>query len=156
MLCQKCGKRNAQYHSSRILNNQLVDVHLCKRCVENNSTQDHTNNIDGLLEVLVKTNVYDKNQTGELQCNACGTTFSEVQRSGLVGCPQCYSVFSDYILKDKNKSHKRTGKTSKGSEFIERLEKKLKKAVESEDFEEAAQLRDKIKDLEKEGFFGDN
>ena len=156
MLCQKCRKRNAQYHSSRIINNQLVDIHLCKRCVENNSNQEHTNNIDGLLEVLVKTNVYDKNQTDELQCKTCGTTLSELQKNGLVGCPHCYTIFSDYLLKDKNKSHRRTGRTPKGLEFIERLEKKLKRAVESEDFEEAAQLRDKIKDLEKEGFSGDN
>ena len=156
MLCQKCRKRNAQYHSSRIINNQLVDIHLCKRCVENNINQEHTNNIEGLLEVLVKTNVYDKNQAEELQCNICGTTFSELQKSGLVGCPECYSIFSDYLSKHKIKSYKKSFRTQKGIEFIERLERKLKKAVESEDFEEAAQLRDKIKDLEKEGFIGDN
>jgi protein arginine kinase activator len=134
----------------------LVDIHLCKRCVENNSKQEHTNNIDGLLEVLVTTNVYDKNNAEELQCNICGTTFSELQKRGLVGCPECYSIFSEYLSEDRGKSYKRTFSTQKGTEYIERLEKKLKKAVESEDFEEAAQLRDKIKDLEKEGFFGDN
>ncbi|UCB44384.1 MAG: UvrB/UvrC motif-containing protein [Spirochaetota bacterium] len=155
MLCQKCRKRSAQFHSSRIINNQLVDIHLCKRCIENNGNQEHTNNIDGLLEVLVKTNVYDKNKADELKCNICGTTFSELQKNGLAGCPKCYSIFSDYLSEDRGRSYKRTGRTQQGIAIIEHLEKRLKKAVESEDFEEAAQLRDKIKDLE-EGFSGDN
>jgi protein arginine kinase activator len=156
MLCQKCRVRNAQYHSSRIINNQLVDVHFCKRCVENISNHEYTNNIDDILEVLVETDVYDANHADEPRCDTCGTTLAELKKIGLVGCPRCYHFFSDYLPKDTHKPFRKADRAGKRSEFIERLEKRLKLAVESEDFEEAAQLRDKIKNLEKEGLFGDN
>ena len=163
MLCQRCLKRDAQFHSYRINNNELIDVHLCSRCAEINDNQDENNGIDdklhSLLEVLLNANVYNENSAPMLRCENCGTTLKEFEKNGLVGCPTCYESFSDVIFKEKEKSYStdtgnKRGKS--GSTFIERLEKRLKRAVENEDFEEAAKIRDKIRDLEKEGFFGDS
>jgi protein arginine kinase activator len=161
MLCQRCQKRDAQFHSSRIINNELIDVHLCSKCVEIHGNQEETKSIDdklhSLLEVLLKADVYNGNSSSVLRCDICGTTFKELEKSGLAGCPKCYDLFSERILKDNNESYG-TGSPNKkaGSTFLERLEKRLKTAVQNENFEEAAKLRDKIRVLEKEGFFGDS
>lgn len=163
MLCQRCLKRDAQVHSYRINNNELTDVHLCPRCAEINENQEESNGIDdklhSLLEVLLKATVYNGNSAPMLRCENCGTTLKEFEKDGLVGCPACYDSFSDVIFKEKEKSYSTETVDKReegGSTFIERLERRLKRVVEAEDFEEAAKIRDKIKDLEKEGFFGDS
>ena len=160
MLCQRCLKRDARFHSYRIINNELIDVHLCSRCADINKNQQETNGItdklDSLLEALLTKKVYNEKST--LRCENCGTTLKEFEKYALVGCPACYDFFADVIFSQKNSMQsKGTGKKSikKSSTFMERLENRLKRAVETEDFEEAAKIRDKIKDLEKEGFFGD-
>ncbi|MBN2323057.1 MAG: UvrB/UvrC motif-containing protein [Spirochaetes bacterium] len=163
MLCQQCLKREAQFHSYRIINNELLSVHLCARCVENRKEREDHNSIDdklhSILDVLLKKNVHDGNSSETRRCESCGTTLDEYEKSGLVGCPRCYELFADTIFGGRVKRHVSDpdrDRSGAGTEFLKRLEVRLKKAVESEDFEEAAHIRDRINNLEKEGFFGDS
>jgi protein arginine kinase activator len=163
MLCQRCLKRDARFHSYRIINNELVDVHLCSRCVESNGNQEETNNIGdklhSLLEVLLKADIYNGSSSSVLRCDGCGTTLKEIEKYGLAGCPRCYECFSHQLLKDTDITYSTESgsiNTKESSTFLDRLEKRLQRAVETEDFEEAAQIRDRIRTLEKEGFFGDS
>ncbi len=163
MICQKCLKRNAQFHSYKIINNQLIDIHLCVRCIRNKNAHETANGIDdklhSLVEVLLNSNMKKNGSSPNLKCDFCGTTLIDFQKNELLGCPKCYEIFSAFIYKGKKRPHKDFQKYNilkKHSELIELLKKKLKKAVEFEDFEKAADLRDKIQNLEKKGFISDN
>jgi protein arginine kinase activator len=93
-----------------------------------------------------------------MSCPTCGATLSEFQESGRLGCPSCYQVFTDELNALFTRIHGSTEHGGKhpggggdyGSETvsIEVLKRKLKTAVESEEFEEAALLRDKIHEAE--------
>lgn len=163
MICQKCLKRNAQFHSYKIINNQLIDIHLCVKCIRNKNTHEAVNGIDdklhSLVEVLLHSNVKKNSSSPDLKCDICGTSLIELQKTELLGCPKCYEIFSEFIYKSKKRPHKDFQKYNvlkEHSELIDLLKKKLKRAVEFEDFEKAADLRDKIQNLEKKGFFRDN
>ena len=172
MICQQCRKREAQYHSYRVINNELTAVHLCAYCLEHKADGEDTNGMEdklhSILDVLLKTKTADSLKKEGRRCESCGMTLDEYEKSGLVGCPRCYELFSDSIFsrRKRDRSSKKRSAVSHGgdsndytngnSKFLKRLESRLKKAVESENFEEAAHIRDRIKNLEKEGFFGDS
>lgn len=93
-----------------------------------------------------------------LPCPACGLSFEEFKNSLKLGCAECYQAFAENIenyLKTLQSSTRHEGKIPKRSGIllqqkreIERLRDELKRAVEAENFEEAARLRDQIKTLE--------
>ncbi|HUE36467.1 MAG TPA: UvrB/UvrC motif-containing protein, partial [Candidatus Acidoferrum sp.] len=91
----------------------------------------------------------------ELKCPRCGFTQADFKKSGRLGCPECYKTFSEGLsglLKTMHKGTRHVGKapetarsSSENADRLKLLQKKLEKAIESENFEEAAQLRDEIK-----------
>ncbi|MCI8331848.1 MAG: hypothetical protein HFE78_03390 [Clostridiales bacterium] len=96
--------------------------------------------------------------TEEKVCTLCGSTFDQIARDGKVGCAKCYEIFEDRLRPSIERLHGRTkhvGRTPKGSaqrdekqEKIKELKEQLAKAIEKENFEEAAKLRDEIRGLE--------
>ena len=95
----------------------------------------------------------------ELSCPTCKTTYKEFCDTGMLGCPDCYESFRDRIKgvvkkvqggNDSHKPEKREEKAnSKERDELKSLKTELKKAVKEENFEVAAQLRDKIKEIEE-------
>jgi protein arginine kinase activator len=93
----------------------------------------------------------------ELKCPRCGFTQADFKKSGRLGCPECYKTFSEGLsglLKTMHKGTRHMGKAPEtlrsSMEYAGRLkllQEKLEKAIESENFEEAAQLRDEIKQV---------
>ena len=100
----------------------------------------------------------------EEKCPGCGATFSQISKSGRVGCAKCYDTFFDRLLPTIKRIHGNTVHTGKrlrtarlesGSDNeksentneIERLSEQLAKAVRDQEFEQAAQLRDRINAL---------
>jgi len=94
----------------------------------------------------------------EPRCGNCGTYFSEFKKGGLLGCSECYRSFSDELnpvlkrvqgsLKHVGKVPGSRGKSQAGKSDINGLQIMLQKAVENEEYEEAAKIRDKIKKLQ--------
>lgn len=92
-------------------------------------------------------------------CPSCGMTEAELQRGGKLGCAECYKTFGRLLSPTVAKIHGNvvhTGKSPKGYaehkekvNELDELKKKLEKAIEAQEYEEAAKLRDKIRDLEK-------
>lgn len=92
-------------------------------------------------------------------CPGCGFTSSKFQQTGRLGCSQCYLTFSDEILARLGSMHRglrHFGKHPEGFEgdaFSERLlsecQERLDQAIESENYEEAARIRDEIRQLEE-------
>jgi len=113
------------------------------------------------------------------KCKVCGSTFADFTRTGKAGCPNCYEEFYPQLLPTLQKIHGKTGhvgkagtvretKTGEPTETgrnadekpsvapptkekkIEDLKARLNKAVEAQEYEQAAALRDEIKSLEKQ------
>jgi protein arginine kinase activator len=93
----------------------------------------------------------------ELKCSRCGFTQADFKKSGRLGCPECYKTFSEGLsglLKTMHKGTRHVGKApetmrhaTENADRLKSLQKKLEKAIESENFEEAAHLRDEIKQV---------
>ena len=95
----------------------------------------------------------------DTQCTFCGITFAQFREAGRLGCPHCYTTFEDHLRVLLRRIHGGTQHVGKvylppdpsASEMERRLEglrRKLHRAVEAEDFERAAELRDQIRALE--------
>lgn len=168
MLCTNCNKNTATIHMQLIINGNLKDIHLCHECkskFENPTLAILTENIfKGFLEQMQSKflanpdafNNFTVKQT--LACTKCQMTYEELKSGGKLGCDTCYQTFSkevEALLKNVQASIRHEGKIPKrlGTEIIfkrqtDDLREKLKKAIEEENFEEAARLRDEIRALE--------
>ena len=93
------------------------------------------------------------------ECSFCGLTFDGFRQTGRLGCPHCYETFSGHLprlLRRIHGSTKHVGKiylppdptASDMEKRLEGLRRKLERAVQSEDFERAAEIRDQIRSLE--------
>src|SRR6185436_10107948 len=91
----------------------------------------------------------------DVKCPQCGFSQADFKKSGRLGCPECYKTFAEGLsglLKTMHKGTRHIGKTPEAlrqtRETVDRLkslQKKLAKAIEGEDYETAAALRDEIK-----------
>jgi len=165
MLCQDCRKRDAQVHFTQIVNNEKLSLSLCKECAAARGFHSPLDNVPFPLAEILSGLANDIIPTGSvedmvnLECENCGLTFEQFTRQGRFGCGDCYSAFRSRLEMIMRKIHGaslhrgRTPDLAKldGEDFIEpvreetRLEDELAKAVESEDFERAAEIRDKLK-----------
>lgn len=180
MLCQSCGKRTATNHIQSVVNGQLRETHLCPECAQNLGYQnifslwgaDLGNLLGGLLggQTPGVTNTRQQPMRQQaLRCPKCGASFAEIAESGKMGCAQCYQVFRKELLPTIQKVHgatRHTGKTPTGAALqvsqslgklvpveetpLQKKKRELQQAIEAQEFERAAQLRDEIKEMEKD------
>ena len=161
MLCEECGKREVSFHYTEIVNGVTTELHLCEECAKKRGfTLPSTFSLADLLGGLLEPERLPSIET-DLRCKNCGFTYSNFKETGFLGCSQCYSFFHkmlEPLLKKIHGSSKHIGKFPKKKRAekkgkvsdIQLLREKLKEAVAKEEFEEAARLRDKIKETEKE------
>ena len=103
----------------------------------------------------------ERRVSGPSVCPACGMTRTEILKKGRLGCDKCYEVFAAEMLPvvislQHNDQHlgkvpRRSQARIKNSVELARLRREIEKAVAAENYELAAQLRDKIKTLPAEG-----
>lgn len=172
MLCDKCHKREAKIYCTEIINGEKKEQYLCEQCAADYASfqmngvavkkeMSVTSLLSGLLEKGYG-NQEDK-MDGTTRCKGCGMSYREFLKTGKFGCPECYGTFGkvfDKSLRQIQGSDTHHGKIPKGfvtaadraidsiSE-IDKLSLKLQYAVEKEEFEEAAKLRDVIRELRK-------
>jgi protein arginine kinase activator len=170
MLCQDCKKREAQVHLTQIINNEKTSLSLCKECAAVRGFHSPLENMPfPLAEILSSMAAVSPGSPGTereetLECPGCGLSFDEFTHQGRFGCGDCYKAFRHRLEPIMRKIHGASlhrGRipipaTSESSDIMpvpvreeERLDDELKKAIESEDFERAAELRDKLKALKE-------
>lgn len=164
MLCQQCQKRPATVHFTKIVNNHKTELYLCEECA--NQKGDFKVfvpfSINDLLTSFLdmgKATVPVENQ-GLIRCKSCGMDFMQFRKLGRLGCQDCYKYFADELtsvikrvqgsLKHNGKVPRRAGVGLRLERQIQQLKAQLQKAIEAEAFEEAAKLRDQIRELEKQ------
>ncbi len=161
MLCQSCEKRQAATHIKTILNGELREYDLCPECASKlgygSFLGDYGFDLDKLFGSFFEGFAGDRSSR---RCKLCGSSFEDIAKSGKVGCAQCYEEFFEELLPSIQRIHGKTGHTGKfaksaGTEIklkneISKLHFELEKAIKTQEFERAAELRDKIRDLEKQ------
>ncbi|MCM8771372.1 MAG: UvrB/UvrC motif-containing protein [Candidatus Omnitrophica bacterium] len=161
MLCDVCGKKQATVHLTEIIDDQITELHLCEDCARKKSQQ--MENQFGLADLLAGLAEFGKpweeKETIKLKCPNCGITYNNFLKMGRLGCSECYPAFKKYLvplLKKIHGSAQHLGKAPhkisrvlKEVEDLEELRQKLQRAIEKEEFEEAARIRDQIKELQK-------
>ncbi len=168
MLCQKCKKNPATINLTQIVNNEKVVMSICSECAAKMGFHSPLESVPfPLAEILAGMLQQDfSHETGEpmpdLKCDNCGLTFEGFAGQGRFGCGQCYTAFRsrlEPIMRRLHGSSLHKGKPPVADQDQAhsvqeegRLENELKKAIEAEDFERAADLRDKLKAM-REGNF---
>lgn len=169
MICQECGDNPAKLHFTKIINGEKTEIHICEECAKEkgdffagsgNGFSIH-NLLSGLLdfEPASPNAVGSQTQAQPLRCDRCGLTYSQFRQLGRFGCNECYSKFSERLEPVLKRVHgntehvgkipKRVGGLVKFRRQLDHLRRDLQRAIEKEEFEQAARLRDQIRELEK-------
>lgn len=162
MKCDLCPKE-ATIHYTQILDENVTESHLCEACAKKKDSlgSSHKFLVSELLSSLADLSEEGPElEQGEAKCPGCGLNFQNFKKIGRLGCSQCYETFSDQLdklLKRIHGSKQHLGKTlHKKSKKTQRMTKiqvlrsLLENAVQNEKYEEAAKIRDQIKELETE------
>lgn len=174
MQCDICAKKKATVHLTEIVDQQMSEMHLCEECARQKSVQMEqqfglADLLAGLADMGSKTAPSKEAgaaaKTAALTCSKCGLSYDDFRKFGRLGCGHCYISFKeqlDALLKKIHGSNHHLGKmvakskktivssASKGKkDDLTTLRQDLQEAIHSEDFEKAALIRDKIRDMEK-------
>jgi protein arginine kinase activator len=157
MLCMLCKQNPAKVHLTQIVEDKMQKVDLCEECAKQKGVNDPASFslADLLLGLGASQEIAQSSSGVEIRCLGCGFTQADFKKAGRLGCAQCYATFSEgleSLLKSMHKGIKHVGKVPAAlrqgrdlSERLKHLQKKLDRAVTSEDFEQAASLRDEIR-----------
>lgn len=152
-----CKAKEAKVHLSQIVGDKMQKVDLCEDCSKEKGVDDAVGY--SLAELLMGVGIEaDKAPAaGELTCPHCGFTQADLKKTGRLGCVECYRTFAETLvglLKSMHKGSRHVGKVPVAlreerhlMERLKVLQKKLDQAIHVEDFEQAAKVRDEIKDL---------
>jgi protein arginine kinase activator len=166
MLCDICGKNPATVHLTEIIDDQMNELHLCEDCARTkSSTMEQQFGLSDLLAGMVDFEQPNKDEgSAAVKCPNCNLTYADFKKIGRLGCGQCYNVFRKYLaplLKRIHGSSQHVGRSPLKAETIsgagvtkrkmdlQELKDRLAKAIEKEAFEEAARLRDQIREMER-------
>ncbi len=152
-------------HVKQVVNGQGMELNLCSQCAAKLGYAEMVNagsfNIGDLLGSMLGFQLpqsYVRAPAAPAErCPVCGAAYSDLVQSGKAGCANCYSVFGEGLGESVARIHGnvthegklpgRAGKHLKSKRETERLEKELKAAIGSQEFERAAELRDKLREL---------
>jgi protein arginine kinase activator len=161
MLCDNCRERDAVVHLTQIENNSVTQIHLCERCAAERGVETTVAETKHPLGEFLHAVQSQLVPTGdhEEQCAFCGCTMADFRATGRWGCPQCYVTFESSmrgLLRRLHGNSQHVGEHQQipQSAAVERAAKlgelrdRLRRAIDAEQFELAADLRDRIRVLE--------
>jgi protein arginine kinase activator len=164
MSCEQCHEREAVIHLTQIVNEQVTTLHLCERCAAEKGVESP----GALPKTPLGTFLAAMGQELPEQaptprngdtCSRCGGSLQDFRESGRLGCPDCYRSFEtplrDLLRRLHGSTHHmgeryadRETAAPAGRQQAAELREQLRLAVETENFELAAELRDRLRVLE--------
>ncbi len=167
MLCEKCQKEQANVHITTIINGEQKEMHLCKNCAATGGFLPLGAMPDLGWQQVIPYIMTPKSPNSGVSCPECGQTYERFSRHDRFGCPTCYTTFgerTDELLKRIHGANRHKGKVpsqkspslSPEQQKLLALKKQLDTLVAKEEFEEAAKVRDEIRQLEQQGKVGEN
>ena len=169
MTCDHCSSAEAIVHIQELDGTTKRSLHLCGACAVELGFLDTdvpgAYLVSGLckLETNVVTEALAPNPAGEtdetdLTCPHCGTTSQDLRTIGRLGCAECYTVYAAILapsLPSLHRGNRHSGRTprssgrdeaaSAGRTSVAVLKRELNRAVVSEAYEKAAELRDELR-----------
>jgi protein arginine kinase activator len=164
MSCDQCREREAVIHLTQIVNDQVTTLHLCEKCAAEKGVDSPGAHAKTPLGTLIGAMGKSPEQAPAPRssdvCTRCGGTFQDFRETGRLGCPDCYRSFETPLRDLLRRLHGSTHHL--GERYAERepaalvvdqeqaadLREQLRLAVETENFELAAELRDRLRVLE--------
>lgn len=165
MKCNHCGKNEANTHYKRVINGKKEEMYLCEECAKElgvmNDFSFEPFSMDTFFGNLLGAGAAALNSiAGVDRCTYCGSSFNDIVNSGKVGCANCYDRFESKLNPSIEKLHGRTRHVGKSVSYtveedekqesvdeLTKLKEEMKLAIKEQRFEDAAVLRDKIKNL---------
>jgi protein arginine kinase activator len=164
MKCEICGVRKAVIHIQQVKGKERIDLHLCEECAlargiggEVDSDQRFELSISNLLNGLV--DIGKMKRAKDRICPQCGSSWESIRKRDKIGCAECYITFSEEIRfmlekigargSHRGKLPRRLNTYKKYLVDVVKLKDGLKEALKNEDYEKAARLRDRIRELEQ-------
>jgi protein arginine kinase activator len=168
--CEHCGERPAAIHLTTIVDNEVTEQHLCEICAAEKGVQTEATVAKFPLGDFLAS--MGKGAAAQLPadrdtgvCESCGATLQDFRDSGRLGCPHCYVTFETHLrtlLRRIHGASRHVGQAyvapavagaavpvpAEAPPALAELREALRRAVEAENFEQAARLRDEIRDLE--------
>jgi protein arginine kinase activator len=170
MQCQRCGERPAVIHLTTVVGNTHTEQHLCEACAAAQGIQTEVSldkfPVGSLLATL------GKGAAGQLpaaaeggRCSGCGATLQDFRDTGRLGCAACYETFAAplrTLLRRVHGASRHIGEpyappaatdaaadaAPASATELRALREQLQRAVDAENFELAARLRDAIRGRE--------
>ena len=165
MNCEKCKKNHATYHLTANENGVMREAHLCEECAKQTDVLHKIHfSINAILgsplELKAPAPSAASSKAAQVKCPECGITYGEFKSKARLGCANDYEVFRAELVRLLEKIHGATSHAGKTPQTVDshirkeneliRLKRDLDSVVKSEDFEKAAEIRDRIKSLELE------
>ena len=162
MKCQEpdCN-RDATVHWTEIVGKEKIEKHLCAECAKAQSVPvQQSVSLAGFLQQLLQQKAAEALPDGvKTACPTCGMSYIEFRASGRLGCPNDYDVFREGVLpvlermqdglRHCGKTPARAGRELRHQNEMIRLRRELERAVQREEYEKAAEIRDRIESLDK-------
>ena len=162
MICEKCNINPATVHVQQIINGEKTERYLCQSCAGDADQGISLNLFQGFMDAFLKTAATGVNVAAQAdidaKCLNCGFTYNDFKKAGKLGCVNCYQAFRnelDRILKNihgssihEGKFPHKSGAVMMQKKALENLRNSLRKAIQNEEYEKAASLRDQIKEME--------
>lgn len=169
MLCQRCNKNEVTTHYTQNVNGQITEYHLCSECAEAMGIGGMFSGfggfggftfspLGGMLGSMLGAPAYSHSALPTVErCELCGSSFSDIAERGKAGCAKCYEVFRNQLMPSIERLHGNTshagkrpdgGAASVKQSELEGLKEKLRQAIDAQEYEKAAEYRDRIKELE--------
>lgn len=165
MLCKKCGKNEATFYYKQNVNGKVTETALCADCASKlhvpgtiaNEMSDffNFNPFAGLFGEARPTRCIADDRK---RCPLCGSTFADLVHTGKIGCAKCYEAFAQELAPTVYQLHGKVEHTGRApaafaakndkKNKLKALKSELKAAIDSQNFEQAAKLRDEINGLE--------
>lgn len=166
MMCDECGIRPATIRLMSIVNGEKSARNLCTHCmvdVKKSLPSLDLSSLDNMLASLIAATKKIGESAGpaiDITCPSCGMTHEKFQKAGLLGCAECYRAFAEPLNELLKRIHGSTQHTGHAPGVRKHavsnrlavigLRQQLAKAIESEEYERAAELRDQIRQLTAE------
>ena len=161
MICDDCRERDAVVQYTAVKDNSVVQLHLCEQCAAERGVETSVatpkHPLGEFLQAVQQQSVPASADAGK--CPFCGLTMKDFRATGRMGCARCYVTFEPSMRELLRRVHgnpRHTGRAYRPpkDEVLERasvlgeLRERLRRAIEQEQFEVAAELRDRIRVLE--------
>ena len=166
MQCEICHKATAAVHLTDVSNNLKKEIHLCEECARERGTtiKSHMHTPPSAMPDLkaanlISTDLDDSDaEESDLVCPNCGISYRKFRSSGKFGCPEDYEVFGRHVIQLLEKIHHKVQHVGKApnrateglalEQEVKSLRENLQEAIAAEEYERAAQIRDKIYSLD--------